>query len=241
MFNRNGTIGTPCALLALWSLASKQGIDCLTHVVIDKDFVPATDLDKNVKRRWLLTLENGLLCASATSFLVSKGDTLNTTHQVGECGIGHKVFQQLSVSRADKLNTAFGNRSRSLGLEFSANLVDDNDLGHVVLHCLDHDRMLFAWALHLHTASTTDARVSNIPVTGYFIGGINNNHTLLHLVGQHTSSLAEHGCLTDARFAKDKHALARRHQVLDQGDRTGDGSTKTARQAHNLARAAADS
>ena len=141
---------------------------------------------------------------------------------------------------ADELHAALGDRARRGRLELGADLVDDDDLGHVVLDRLDHHRVLLVGRAHLHAPRAADARVRDVAVAGDLVGRVDDDDALVELVGQHARGLAQHRRLADARPAHDQDALARLDQVLDDLDRAEHGAADAAGQADDLAAAIAD-
>ena len=67
---------------------------------------------------------------------------LDAADQVRQRRVQHQVFERVAVRGGDELHAALGDRARRGRLELGADLVDDDDLGHVVLDRLDHHRVL---------------------------------------------------------------------------------------------------
>ena len=69
------------------------------------------------------------------------------------------------------------------GLFLGAHLVDDDDLGHVVLNGLDHHRVLAGRGGHLHAPGSADCGMRHVPIAGNLIGGVNDYHPLPRTFG----------------------------------------------------------
>ena len=96
----------------------------------------------------------------------------------------------------------------------AADLVDDDDLRHVVFHRLDHHLMLQvrAAATCIRRASA-DGRVRNIAIAADFVGRIHDDHP--RLIAQNPGSFAQQRRLADAGPAQQQDALARLDDILD--------------------------
>ena len=105
---------------------------------------------------------------------------------------------------ADELDAALGDGARRVRLELGADLVDDDDLGHVVLDGLDHHRVLEGGRAHLHAAGAADGRVRDVAVAGDLVGGVDDDDALVEVVGQDARGLAQHRRLADAGTAHDE-------------------------------------
>ena len=144
------------------------------------------------------------------------------------------------MRRADELHAAFGDRARGLRLELGADLVDDDDLRHVVLHRLDHHAVLLLRPRDLHAARGADRRVRDVAIAGDLVRGVDDDHALVHVVGQHARHLAQHRRLADAGTAEQEHALVRLDDLFDRGDRAEDGAADAAGEADDAPAAVAD-
>ena len=139
-----------------------------------------------------------------------------------------------------QLDAALGDGSRRRRLLRGAHLVDDDDLGHVVLHRLDHHAVLFGGRGHLHPPGVADGRVRDVPVAGDFVGRIDDDHALAGFVGQHSGDLPQHGGLADAGAAQQQYVLAAVGQVFDYLDGAEYRAPHPAGDAHHAAVAVAD-
>ena len=69
------------------------------------------------------------------------------------------------MGRGDELHPPFRDRPRSTGFQLGSDLIDDDDLWHVVFDRFDHHRVLQKWRPHLHAPRAADAGVRNIAVS----------------------------------------------------------------------------
>ncbi|GFZ09689.1 P-loop containing nucleoside triphosphate hydrolases superfamily protein [Actinidia rufa] len=63
-------------------------------------------------------------------------------NQIRNSGILYYIFQPLPMGGTNKHDSSFSNGTTSMNFSFCANLINNNDLRHVVLHCLNHDSVL---------------------------------------------------------------------------------------------------
>src|SRR5207247_1387645 len=139
----------------------------------------------------------------------------------------------------DELDATLGDRARCGSLKLGADLVDHDDLGHVVLDRLDHHRVLQQRSPDLHAASATDTRMWDVAVAAYLVRGVDDDDPLAQLVREKTRALTQHRGLSDARPAQQQDALTAHDDVADDLASAGDGPADTHRQAHDSARAVA--
>ena len=221
-------------------IAAQHRVDRVGDVGVDRHPVAILDLHHDVERGRRLALEDALLRAAAARLLVAERHGLDAADEVGQRRVEHQVVEAVAVRRADELDAALGDRARGRRLELRPDLVDDDDLGHVVLDRLDHHRVLERRRAHLHPPRAADARMRDVAVAGDLVGGVDDHDALVQVVGQDARRLAQHGRLADARPAHDQHRLARLDEVLDDLDRAEDGAADAAGQADDLAVAVAD-
>ena len=119
------------------------------------------------------------------------------------------------MGRGDELHAALGDRAGRLGLLLGADLVDDDDLGHVILDRFDHDRVLQRGGRHLHPPRTADAGMRDVAITRDLVRGIDDDDALLQIVGEDARHLTKERRLSDAGPAKEQDALLRLHHVAD--------------------------
>ena len=180
-------------------VAAQHRVDGVGDVGVDDDPLAVLDLDDDVERRRRLALEDALLGPPPAGLLVAEGDALDPADEVGQGRVEHQVVEVVAVGGADQLDAALGDGARGLGLELGPDLVDDDDLGHVVLDRLDHHLVLERRRADLHPAGLADRRVRDVAVAGDLVAGVDDHDALAHVVGQHAGGLAQHRGLADAR------------------------------------------
>ncbi len=218
----------------------QHGVDGLGHVGVDGNAIAILDLHDDVECRRGLALQHRLLRPSPPCLVVAERDRLDAADEVGQGRIHHQVVEVVAVGGADQLHATLGDGARGQRLELRADLVDDDDLGHVVLDSLDHDRVLQVGCTHLHAPGAADARVGDVAVAGDLVGGIDDDDALVQVIRQHARGLAQHRRLADAGAAHDEDGLARFHEVVHDLDGAEDSASDPAGQAHDLAVAIAD-
>ena len=182
---------------------------------MDGDAVAVLDLDQDIEGRRRLALEHRLLRAPPPRLLVGKGDALDASEQIVQRRVDEEVLQGLAVRRGDELDAAFGDGTRGAGLELGADLVDDDDLRHVVLDRLDHHRVLKQRRLHLHAPRAADARMRNVAVATDLVRRVDDDDALAQLVREQARALAQHRRLANAGPAQEQDALAADDDVAD--------------------------
>src|SRR5690606_30522862 len=163
---------------------------------------------------------------------------LDAAVEVGQRRVHEQVVDGDAVRRADELHAALVDRAGGQRLKLAANLVDDDDLGVVVLHRLDHDLVLEARRRHLHAARPAYRRVGDVAISADLVGGVHDHHAVG--LGEHARRLAQHRRLADAGAAQEQHALARADDVLDNVNGAEYGPAHTARQPDHIPFAIAD-
>ena len=187
-----------------------------------------------------LALEDALLGAPAAGLLVAQGHALDAADEVRERRVEHQVVEVVAVRRADQLDAALGDRAGGLRLQLGPDLVDDDDLGHVVLDRLDHHLVLEARRPDLHPARLADGRVRDVAVARDLVGGVDDDDALAQVVGEDARGLAEHRRLADARATHDQDRLPGLDEVVDDLDRPVHRPPDPAGQADDLAVPVAD-
>ena len=172
--------------------------------------------------------------------LVAEGHALDPADEVGQGRVEHQVVEVVAVGRADQLDAALGDRPGGLGLELRPDLVDDDDLGHVVLDRLDHHLVLERRRPDLHPAGLADRRVRDVAVAGDLVRRVDDDDPLAEVVGEDAGGLAEHRRLADARPAHDQDRLPGLDEVVDDLDRPVDRPPDPAGQPDDLAVPVAD-
>ena len=140
----------------------------------------------------------------------------------------------------DQLHAALRDRASCRGLRLGPDLVDDHDLGHVVLHRLDHDGVLALRARDLHATGAPDPGVRDVAVAADLVGGVHDDDPPPDLVGQHTGRFAEQGRLADPGRPEQEHAMARLDHVAQDFRGTTHGAPDAAGESDHVARPVAD-
>jgi len=140
--------------------------------------VAGVDLDNDVEGRGRLAFENGLSRAAAPRFFVRKRDGAHSANQVRKRRVHQEVLQRLAVRRSNQRHASLGNRSGGGRLGLRADLVDHDDLGHVIFYGLDHHRMLQRRVGDLHAPCHADPRVRDVAVAGDFVRAIDDDDAL---------------------------------------------------------------
>jgi hypothetical protein len=221
-------------------IAPQQRIDGLGDIAVDRDPLAVLDLDDHIEGRRRLALEYALLRPPPPRLLVTERHALDPADQIRQRGVEHQVVEVVAVRRPDQLHAAFGDRPGGGSFEFRADLVDDDDLRHVVLDRLDHDLVLERRCTDLHPARLADRRVGDIAVTGDLVRRIDHDDALAEVVGEHPGGLAQHRRLADARPPHDQDGFPGLDEVRDDLDRPIDGATDPQRQPDDLAVPVAD-
>src|SRR5947209_14289407 len=143
------------------------------------------------------------------------------------------------MSCGHKLHAAFRDGASGGGFQFSTNFIDDDYFGHVIFDSLDHHRVLFRRACHLHAASTTDTRMGNISITRDFIGGIDDHDPFIGFVREDASYFTQQGGFAHTWATKNQDGLTLFDNITDQGNTAEYRSTNTAGQADNFSLAIA--
>jgi hypothetical protein len=140
--------------------------------------LPVLDLDNYVKGGWSLALKHSLLRAPPAGLFIAEGHRLDAAHQIAQGRVLQQVVQGDAVGGTDQLHPALGNRARRGRLQLAADLVDDDHLGHVVLHRFDHHLMLVFGLGHLHTPGPADSRMGDVAIAADLVGGIDHHDAL---------------------------------------------------------------
>ncbi len=231
-------LGVAVAHFGLGRVAAQDGVYRGGHVWVHQHVVALLDLHQHFEGGWGAAFEHGLLRAAAAGFLVGQGDQLDAADQVGQGGVEQQVIERAAVGRADQLDTALGDGAGGQRLQLAADLVDDDDLGVVVLDRFDHHLVLERRRGDLHAAGAADGRVGHVAVAADLVGGVDDHDALV--LRQNTGGLAQHGGLTDTRSAQDQHGLVGLDEILDDIDGAVHGAAHASRQADDMAAAVAD-
>jgi hypothetical protein len=204
-------------------LAAQDPVDDFRDVLVDRHVAPVLDLDDDVERRRRLALEHRLLGAASTRLFVAQRDALDPADQIRQRRIHHQVLERVAVGGRNELHAALGNRAGGRRFELGANLVDDDDLGHMVLDGLDHDRVLHRRGGYLHASRAAHRWVRDVAVAADLVGGVNDHHPLAEVVGQHACRFAQQRRLTNSRTAHHQDAATGFDDVADDGHGAEDG------------------
>src|SRR5205823_545839 len=124
-------------------------------------------------------------------------------------------------------------------LLLGADLVDHDDLRHVVLDRLDHHRVLKRRRGDLHPPRAAYARVRDVAVPGDLVRGVHDDHALSHLIRQDARDLSQERRLPNARATEEQDAPASLDYIADDLHRAVDGPSDAQREANDLAGAVA--
>src|SRR5712691_4786590 len=138
------------------------------------------------------------------------------------------------MGRCYKLHAAFRDSASGGRFQFGTNFIYDNYLGHVILDGLNHHRVLFYRAGHLHTTRTSNTRMGDIPITRDFIGGIDDHHPFIGFVREDARYFTQQGGFSHTRATKNQDGLTLFDNITDQGNTAEYRSTNTAGQADNF-------
>ena len=86
--------------------------------------------------------------------------------EVRQGGVEEEPAEVGAVGGREQLHAALGDRARRVRLEGGADLVDHDDLGHVVFHCFNHYRVLFSGSSYLHAPGMPDSGMRDVAIPG---------------------------------------------------------------------------
>ena len=147
-------------------VAAEPLVNDVGHPVVDCHLLPALNLNYHVESWRGFALQDGFLSAPVARFLVAEGYRLNAAHQIGQGGIQNQVIQGVAMGGSHQLHAPLGDGSGGGGLGLGAHLVNDDDLGHMVFHRLDHHPVLLGGGGDLHSPRVTDGRMGDIAIPG---------------------------------------------------------------------------
>jgi len=201
-----------------WRNAAQDEIDRLLHVVVDGEAVIVEQFDYDVERRRRLAFQNGLLGTAACGFGVAEGYGLDASDEVAQSRIEHQVLERLAVGSAHELDSPFRDRATCNGFGFGPDLVDDDDLGHVVFNRLDHHLMLLGGDANLHPPRGADARVGHVAIAGDFVAGIDDDYPLADFVSEDAGYFSKLCGFADAGTSEQQNRLTRADDAVDHID-----------------------
>ena len=209
--------------------AAQDRVDRCGHVVVYGHPLAVLDLDQDVERRRRPALQHRFLGAAPAGLLIAQRHALDAADQIRKGGVDQEVLQRDAVGGAHQLDPAFGDCARRRGLQLAADLVDDDDLRHVVFDRLDHNLVLELRPGHLHPPGLADGRMGDVAVPADLVGGVHHDHP--GAFAQDAGGLAQQRGLADARPAQQQDALPGLGDVFDDVDDAVDGASHAAGQA----------
>jgi hypothetical protein len=221
-------------------VAAKHRVDRLRDVAVDGHPLAVDDLHDDVEGRRRLALQHALLGPPPAGLLVAEGHALDPADEIGQGRVEHQVVEVVAMGRADELDATLGDGAGRGGFQLRADLVDDDDLWHVVLDGFDHHLVLHRGRAHLHPAGLADGRMGDVAVAGDLVGRVDDDDPLAHVVGQHAGGLAQHRRLADARSTHDQDRLPGLDEVVDDLDGAVHRPADATGQPDDLAVAIAD-
>ena len=183
---------------------------------------------------------HGLLGTATARLLIAQGYRLNAADQVAEGGVLEQIAKGVAMGRGHQHHAPLGDRAGRLGLQLRADLIDHDDLGHVVFHRLDHHLVLQLRPGHLHAPGPADGGVGDVAITGDLVAGVDHHHPPLQLIGQDPGDLAQGRGFAHPRPPHQQQRLARVKQVPHHRHRAVNGPAHPAGEANDLAGAIAD-
>src|SRR6266571_509559 len=176
------TVSTAYSQFWLQQPATQETIHDFGHIVMHSEAVTFLNFDEHIKRRRCLALQDGLLGTASPGLLVRQGDGLNPTHEVGEGRIPQQVVEGIPMGCGNELDATLSNGASRQRFSFGADLIDDDHLGHVVFHGLDHHSVLLRGRRHLHTPRPADTGVWDVAITGDLVRGVHDNEPFAQVV-----------------------------------------------------------
>ena len=140
----------------------------------------------------------------------------------------------------NQLDAALGDGAGGGGLLLRSHFIDDDDLGHMIFHGLDHYSVLAGRRGDLHSAGVADGRMRHIPIAGDFVGSVDDYHPFAGLVGQDPGHFPQHRGFAHAGPAQQQDVFVGQGQVFDDFDGAGYSAPGPAGNAHHLPLAVAD-
>ena len=144
------------------------------------------------------------------------------------------------MGRGNQLHAALGDGAGGGGLLLRSHFIDDDDLGHMVFHSLDHYPVLAGGRGDLHSAGVADGRMRHIPISGDFVGSVDDDHPFAGFIGQDPGHFPQHRGFAHAGPAQQQDVFVGQGQVFDDFDGPGYGAPGPAGDADHLPLAIAD-
>ena len=219
---------------------AEEPVDHVRHVVVHRQPVLLLNLDDDLKCGRRLAFQHRLLGSPPAGLLVAQRHRLYPPDEIAQGGVLEEVVEGVAVRGGDELYAPLRDRAGRQRLRFGADLVDDDDLRHVVFHGLDHHRVLELRDGDLHAARAPDPRVGDIAVAGDFVARVHHDHPFGDLVGEDAGGLPEEGGLADPRPPNQQDALPRLDDIPHDVDRAEHRPADAAGQPDDLADPVAD-
>jgi hypothetical protein len=207
---------------------------------VDGHVAPVLNLDDDVERRRRFALEHRLLRAAAPSFLIRERHALDAANQIRQRGIHHQVFERVAVRGGHQLDPALGNGAGRGGFELGPDLVDDDDLGHMVFDGLDHHGVLHRRRRDLHPPRAAHGGMGDIAIAADLIRGIDDHDAFAQIVGEDAGGLAQQRGLAHTGPPHHQNAATRLDDVSNDGDGPEDGAPDATGDADDAAFAVAN-
>ncbi len=221
-------------------IATQQRVNGVRDIGVHGHALAVLDFDDHVERGRGLALQDALLGSSPARLIVAQSHALDPADQVGQSRVQHEVVQVVAVGGSNELDAALGDGPGGGSLKLRPDLVDDDDLRHVVLDRLDHHLVLEGRRPDLHSPRLADRRVRDVAVAGNLVGRIHDHDAFAHVVGEDACGLAQHRGLADPRAAQDQDRLSALDEVVDDLDRAVDRPADPAGEPDDLAGPIAD-
>ena len=185
----NRAIVLKLALLHQGRLATQQLVHRECNIRVHRPGMAAVHFHRHRKGRFSRTLQNSFLGASPACFVIAEGDRLNPTDKITQRRVLDQIRQRIAVGCGHQHHAAFGDGACRLSFQLCADLIDDDDLRHVVFNRLDHHLMLLLRTGNLHPSGPSDRRVRNIAITSDLIAGVDHNDPALKVIGENPGDL----------------------------------------------------
>mmetsp|Transcript_77418 Transcript_77418/g.221705 ORF Transcript_77418/g.221705 Transcript_77418/m.221705 type:complete len:216 (-) Transcript_77418:617-1264(-) len=129
--------------------------------------------------------------------------SLDAASQAIEHAVPHQA-RQVPVRGAQQPHPPRLHGARGIHLRLAADLVHDDDVGRVVLHCLNHDARLLAEVGHHHPPCQAHGPMHHHSVATYLVGCVHHDNTVCSQ-RQHTSGLPDNRRLAASGISENQH------------------------------------
>ena len=127
------------------------------------------NFDQHVEGRWGFAFQDRFLGSAPPGLHIAQGNGLYAADEIGQGRVLDQILQLAAVGRGNQPHAPLGNRTGRVGFGLGPDLIDHNDLGHVVFDRLNHDLVLQIGRGHLHAARPADPGMRDIPVAGNLV------------------------------------------------------------------------